>query len=1006
MEFDRSLFSSLDVRHIGCEEPHAYFIPFQSREAARLEYGSYGCASDGRGESIYFKNLCGEWAFRWLPSVNDIENIDEAFCPQTFDTITVPMSWQSETERGYDVPNYTNINYPFPCDPPHVPDNNPCGLYQRSFVVPEAMAGKRVFLNFEGVDSCFYVWVNGVFAAYSQVSHMTTEVDITDKLKPGKNDLRVLVIKWCPESYLEDQDMWRLSGIFREVYLLFRGEERIIDYTVKTALSEDFCQAELSVGLKTTPGAQVSYTLASQDGTVIAGGTASENRIGINFTAPRLWSDELPYLYKLYLDCGDEHIVQNIGFVKIESRNGVAYINGRKVKLKGVNRHDSHCLLGHATPFDHMLRDIMIMKAHNVNCVRTSHYPNDPRFTALCDIFGIYIVDETDLETHGMQQHGTGQSGLSDSPDWTGSYIDRVSRMYERDKNHPCIIMWSLGNESGYGRNHKAMSAYLKERDSSRFVHYEGANISYTGGEFQNGVVDVESHMYLDVSRIKEIIANPELKMPFFLCEYSHAMGNGPGDLRDYWDYINSEDRFFGGCVWEFIDHSVALKNPDGTLRFTYGGDFGDMPNDENFCVDGLLYPDRRISPSMLELKQAIRPVSISLMKDTLTPVFVITNRRRFTDTSDLQFFWVAECEGVPFESGRFDFSVEPEQTRTLSLPLENIPNGECYITFSVRTKYPSPWADAGCEVGFDQLPLPSSPAEKTPCNALYKVAVNKISPKYTEVNVGETVYLFDAFAGHLESITDNGKQLMCEPLRLNIWRAPTDNDRYIRKEWQNAGFDRAYEKCLGFEIISESPEKASLRAHISLGGYTKAPVLTAYLTYTVDASGALELSCEAEVSDRVPFLHRFGYEIVMPENTERMVYFGYGPCDAYRDKNLAARKTRFDTTVTENFEHYIKPQENGAHIGTSYAELRSLTGHGLRLSSDRTFTFSASHYSASQLTHTAHDYELVPDKRTFVYADYAQSGIGSNSCGSPLDERFRLKEKTISYTLNIRPVR
>ncbi|MGN1128445.1 MAG: glycoside hydrolase family 2 TIM barrel-domain containing protein, partial [Candidatus Flemingiibacterium sp.] len=599
---------STEVLHFGCEAPRAYFVPAETKEKA---------ASLNRAGSAYFKSLCGDWDFKFYSSVADLEDIDAI---TDWEKLTVPKNWQTELSRGYDVPNYTNVNYPYPVDPPHVPNENPCGVYSRDFTVPaELLGSKKVYINFEGVDSCFYLYVNGKFAAYSQVSHMTSEIDVTDYLVPGRNNIKVVVLKWCDGSYLEDQDMWRMSGIFREVYLLYREPVHIVDAFVKPQLSADLKSGEVRVELTTNAPAEVSYSFERRCGKLVAEGKAENGVISFKVDSPALWSDEEPNLYSLYLTCGDEIIHFDVGFRRIEVIDKVVYINGKKVKAKGVNRHDSHPDLGHATPLDHMLNDIFIMKAHNVNMVRTSHYPNDPRFTMLCDRYGIYVCDESDIETHGMgfgdNWWGSGKpieeskwSELSNSPEWREAYVDRAQRMVERDKNHASVIFWSLGNESGYGANHKAMSAYIKSRDLSRLVHYEGAHTGYCGGVQQTDVVDIESHMYPDCKWCDSYCKDEKYSQPLFLCEYCHAMGNGPGDLREYWETIYANDSFFGGCVWEFIDHSVAKRDAMGKAQFTYGGDFNDHPNDGNFCVDGLVYPDRRVHTGLLELKQAIKP--------------------------------------------------------------------------------------------------------------------------------------------------------------------------------------------------------------------------------------------------------------------------------------------------------------------------------------------------------------------------------------------------------------
>ena len=579
-------YKQLDTLHVNCERPHAYFIPYGSLEAASCD-----AAADlvnARAASQFFKSLCGDWDFRYYDSVHDVEDFTlTGFDRAGMEQLTVPKSWQVELDRGYDIPVYTNVNYPIPCDPPHVPDDNPCGLYIRDFTIPGGLLGvKDVLLNFEGVDSCFYVWINDAFVGYSQVSHLTSEFDVTKYLREGKNTIKVLVLKWCDGTYLEDQDMWRVSGIFREVYLLYRDRVRVRDVFVRPELDGEFKNGTLKIEFETVGAPELWVELVAPYGRMVGDGPVTPGADGHAEFEARVpdvikWTDETPSLYALYIHSGSEWIKINFGFRKIEVKDKVVYINGVNAKVKGVNRHDSHPLLGHATPYAHILRDLLIIKAHNCNIIRTSHYPNDPRLTALCDVLGIYIVDECDLESHGMFASGN-LSGLSDNPEWEGAYVDRMERLLERDKNHPCVIMWSLGNESGYGCNHAAMSRFIKSRDGSRLVHYEGGHVNQWDEKSvqQTGVLDIESEMYPSPSDCERYLHSGKYTQPLFLCEYCHSMGNGPGDLRDYWEVIEREDGFFGACVWEFIDHSVAIRERDGSYRYTYGGDFGDKPND------------------------------------------------------------------------------------------------------------------------------------------------------------------------------------------------------------------------------------------------------------------------------------------------------------------------------------------------------------------------------------------------------------------------------------------
>ena len=981
---------STETLHVGCEKPRAYFVPFPC-----------GCASKNaeRGESTFFKSLCGEWNFKFFKSVNDVCDLST----EGSDKLTVPMSWQMALGRGYDVPNYTNVNYPIPYDPPFVPDENPCGLYSRKFTVPAAMAGKKIYLNFEGVDSAFYVWVNDEFAAYSQVSHMTSEIDITSLVHAGENEIKVLVLKWSDGTYLEDQDMWRMSGIFREVYLLFRDETHIRDIFVHCDLDDSFTDADFTVDIDVTGKATVEWTLDCPCGETISSGKCDVDESG-KIVVPtvknaKLWSDEEPNLYNLTLHCGNEYITLPIGARRVEIKDGCVVINGKKVKAKGVNRHDSHHLLGHSTPVEHMVRDIMIMKAHNVNMVRTSHYPNDPRFTALCDKYGIYVCDETDLETHGARPW----YALSRSPEWEGEYVDRVQRMVERDKNHPCVIFWSLGNESGWGQNHVAMHTWIKSRDTSRIVHYEGANYDYNDGKYLRDVTDIESRMYPSPTWCDNYCKAPERDEPLFLCEYSHAMGNGPGDLRDYWEVIEANDNFFGGCVWEFIDHSVAIGDKYGDPSFTYGGDFGDHPNDGNFCVDGLVYPDRRVHTGLEELKQAIMPVAVREVKPGAV---AIKSRRYFKSLSDISMAWTVKVDGKAVKSGVHpNLDIAPEAEEVFEIVPENeLPAcGTVTLDLSFRQNKPTEWADVGYEVGFAQFIYERAEKIKA-APALYPVELCENREEYT-VTVGETVYKISKFSGMITDICDNGEHLITKPVVPQIWRAPTDNDRNVQWDWRNSSIHNAKVKCYSTEVVKADENEAVILSKISLAAAPNEVVLRADITYTVKYGMGIKIACDVKWNVQKKHYPRFGMRLTMPEGAEQMRYFGYGPNESYVDKRLASKLGEYKSTVTENYEPYVFPQENSSHWGCRWADVHTVAGHGFLFTSCEPFSFNASHFSPEQLTETRHHYELKREPETTVMLDMRMDGIGSNSCGPELAEKYRFNETEFSSSVTIKPV-
>lgn len=1007
---------SLDVLHYGCEEPRAYFIPYQDEKSAELP----------RSESKYFHSLCGEWDFRFYPSIVDVEDgfyAEDYNVDADYAKIKVPMNWQMDLEKDYDKPNYTNINYPFPLDAPHVPDENPCGVYIRDFEVDENMIARDLFLNFEGVDSCFYLWINGKFVGYSQVSHMTSEFKISEFVHTGSNRIAVLVIKWCDGSYLEDQDMWRMSGIFREVYILERSTRgRIEDFFIKTELKKKFTRCTMDVDLRIAGDREVTYKLVSPHGEEIASGESKDSKIKIKLENPILWSDELPLLYSLYLDVPGETILAKVGIKELVIKHSILYLNGQKIKIRGVNRHDSHPHLGHATPVEHMLEDLYIMKRHNVNAIRTSHYPNDPRFLEMCDELGFLVVDEADIETHGTgsricrtaknSKYGQPEwhafwSEYSHDPAWKDAYVDRARRMFERDKNRASIIFWSLGNESGCGDNHRAMRDYIKGRKPDAIIHYEGANYRY--GEYAKkkftDVSDVESWMYPSIDDCKEILASKKrAKKPFYLCEYCHAMGNGPGDLRDYWELIESDDRFVGGCIWEFTDHSVAVPDGKGGYNYTYGGDFNDYPNDRNFCVDGLVYPDRTPHTGFMEAKIAYQPFFAEYNGDGSVK---IKNRLFFDGLDDVGFRWDIKSDGKLVAEGEISgLMIMPRESNDFAIfnPSEYTFKGETYLTLHFVTRTDKPWAKAGYECGLKQFKLSSDPSDKAsyPNGTL---TVNE-DDRYIRIAAASNTYIFDKPYGRLETIRHNGVDLITEPVTLNLNRAPLDNDTPYTEQWENIGIYRLKQKTYSAALVENNTEKAVVEVRMSLGSYTFDPAFRGTMTYTFLADGSVLINVDGNATEGIEVLPRIGLQFTMPEGFEKFTFFGYGPHESYVDKNLSTYVDKFETTVTENFEHYVRPQENSSHFGTKWAEVRNADGIGLYCTAEDfdSFSVNAQHFKPNMLRETNHDYELEPLKETVFSIDYKHLSCGSASCGPLSLDKYRLLDKKFNFTFRLFP--
>jgi beta-galactosidase len=1054
-------WEDLNVMHVNRENSRAYYIPYGDAETS---------LSKKRRLSPFYQTLNGNWKFKYYPSVKFVENgfYHKNVDLSTWDDLIVPSCWQV---KGYDQCHYTNVNYPFPCDPPFVPNENPAGIYARDFNISETWEVKEKYVVFEGVNSCFYLWVNGSFVGYSQGSRIPAEFNITPYICKGKNRMTVMVLKWCDGSYIEDQDIWRFSGIFRDVYLLARDKEHIRDVFVKQELSENLKNALLKCEIDTKGRCEVKAELKDNNGKLICEGKTIVNickesniddtnddanfgkaTIEMEVNNPNLWNAENPYLYKLLIYCGEEVLLFSVGFRKVGVKDGLFMVNGKDIKLKGVNRHDSHPELGQTVPLNHMVKDLMIMKRNNINTIRTSHYPNDPRFLDLCDLYGFYVIDEADLECHGVAPAGDFHM-LTKNPQWKEAFVDRAERMVERDKNHACVIIWSMGNESGYDVNHIAMAKWTKNRDASRLVHYEGSAAIYNGNP-DTQYIDIYSRMYASVEYIEQYALNEENKKPLFLCEYSHAMGNGPGDLKDYWDIIYKYPKLMGGCVWEWCDHGIKALTTDGKEFYAYGGDFGDKPNDGNFCLDGLVYPDRRPHIGLLELKKVIAPIRIEsqyLEKGTIK----ITNLYDFIDLSHVSLFWKLEKEGCIIDQGEiYDLDIVPQQSQTYTLPYilpNTLPNklqvntqtrkpwnefyGRYYLTICCIQKKDTPWAEKGHEITFEQyeLPILKESAEITCADTSTSVSTGTSTGTDTDIGTDTAAYtdtdtyipnikveqegylitidgfdfcyVFDAYEGTFVKMSKNYVDMITEPLNFNIWRAPTDNDRNIKHKWMAEGYDRAAMRVYDAKIANQTDISVEISVDFSLGGYIKLPILQGKAVWTVDGTGEISLKVNAKVREDLVFLPRFGLQLIMPEDNEEVEYFGYGPHESYIDKHLSVRIGKYLTTVDEMFENYLMPQENGSRFGTEWVIISNELGMGLKFTGCPNFSFNAAHYTPEDLTAAEHPHELQKRKETVLNIDYKMSGVGSNSCGPELLEKYRFDEKEFEFKLKFMPV-
>ena len=949
---------SLEHLHVNTVSPRAYFIPCANREEAELS----------RENSSFFRLLNGEWDFAWFASDRDV--------PAEVDfneKITVPCCWQNYLDRGYDVPAYTNLMYHFPCDAPHLPDDIPCGVYRRFFELSDADLDGRQNIVFEGVSSGFYLYINGRFVGYSQVSHSISEFDISSYLHTGTNEVCVAVVKWCTGTYLEDQDMFRLSGIFRDVYLLLQPKRFINDIDIRTYPSDDFSSAEITVKLLLSQNFGAKYELYSPSGELVFSKTG-DDFISETVSDPVLWSSESPSLYSLYIYAGDEVVLQRIGIRKYEISDRRVLINGKEVKALGVNRHDNNPKTGYYCSVDDMLKDIFILKSINVNFIRTSHYPNDPRFAELCDKYGLMLCDEADIETHGMgyDYNDTWDwprwSSLSDSPDWTDSYVDRGARLYERDKNRACVVLWSLGNESGVGDNHKAMADYIHARDSRAIIHYENSHLEFKPN--RPDISDVESRMYPSLDYTKKYLENPEYTKPFFICEFLNSATTG--GTHEHVNMIRQYPNFFGGCFWEFADHAI-----DDNGKLKYGGDFGEEPNDTIGCIDGVVFPDRTPHPGLYDLKKAYQEYEAEYSGGTVT----VKSRRWFTSLSDMKLLWSIEKNGVEIESGDAGIlNIAPGESTVIKLFNDRVFDGVSILRLTFVTVVDQPWANAGHETGFceftlsDNMPAPK-PAD---CDGL---SVTE-EERYLRIAAANSNFVFDKAKGELISAICFGKELLGETAKIQFTRAPTWNHFGVIKDQKECGIYKAVQKCYNASILNSDSKKCTVRAEVAFGRAPYPPFAKGNVDYTFYASGEFSISADINVRANTVKLARAGIELHLPETFETYSYFGYGPIETYSDKYLAAKFSRFELPVKDSFVPYIRPQENSSHFGSRWAAV-SDGNVTLKASSAKPFSSCTSVYTPEQLIETLHDYELVPSGFTVLNIDpYMGAVEGHNFVG------------------------
>lgn len=1007
-------YEDLKIMHENTMPSRAYYMPASH---------DMGPLVEDRFSSDRVICLNGTWEFQYFNSIYDLQEkfYEQGYDCSRFTQVEVPGVWQN---YGYDSHQYTNVRYPIPLDPPYVPQENPCGAYVRKFYYEIPEEAPRAYLNFEGVDSCFYVWVNGKYVGYSQVSHATSEFDVTEVLKNGENTLAVLVLKWCDGTYLEDQDKFRMSGIFRDVYFVNRPENVVYDYFTTTEIQEE--QAVITVQAsyqgKAVP---TKLTLYDAEHKEIASqvfqentGTVYTHKAVILVKEPNLWNPEQPYLYTLVLETEGEVITDRIGLREICVKDAVLYVNGTAIKFKGVNRHDSDPVTGFVIGLEQMKKDLQMMKESNFNAVRSSHYPNVPYFYQLCDEYGLFVIAEADNESHGTQSQYLKDSNwenvsrkwnerISDNPEFIPATLDRTKLCVHREKNRPCIIIWSMGNECGYGCTFEEALKWTKGFDSTRLTCYESSFYRSDRRKYDYSNIDIFSRMYPSLEEIQEYMDKKPDK-PLLLIEYCHAMGNGPGDLEDYFQIIYEYDVLCGGFVWEWCDHAIYQgQAANGKEKYLYGGDFGEEVHDGNFCMDGLVYPDRTPHTGLLEYQNVYRPARVVSFCQK-TGELCLENYMNYVDLKDyIYLVYEVNCDGKLLEKKQFILqeSVLPHKKGTILLDITVPDSGKCYLKVSYHLKHGTSVMAQGSRMGFDEILLKNQDGRNQQATALLETQ----EQKEAEVQVSETdrflsirsdtfFYVYNKLSGLFEQLSVDGEELLETPMELNIWRAPMDNDRKIKQEWIDAGYDRS--KARAYDTHWEmNGEGIRIYSTVSVAAVAIQKVLDIEAVWKIYRTGEISVKMHVKKDREFPQLPRFGIRLFLRGEYENLKFYGLGPHESYRDKCRSCSHGLYDTTVEEQHEDYICPQENGSHTDCDYLMLEK-ENQTVTAVSSRPFSFNVSYYSQEELTRKAHNFELEKSGSTIVCLDYAQNGIGSNSCGPELRKEYQFTEETFTFDM------
>lgn len=986
----------------------AHFLTFPSKEKALLNNNRYTHA---------FKNLNGVWKFMFLdaPEYSPEGFFNSDFDVTKMDDITVPGNWQLQ---GYGKMHYSDLWYNFPINPPYVPTENPTGIYKRTFFVEESYRDKKIIIRFCGVDSAYHLWINGKEVGYSKVARNESEFDITDLIRVGEeNDVTVRVYQWSDGTYLEDQDMWWESGIFRDVELIGVPKDGINDYKVIADLDDEYKNGIFKVEafLRTTKEVNVTFELVDAGENTVFTKTvvAKEGKACIDEVIADVnhWTAETPYLYKLFITVEDdgqivEVIPQNVGFRNIRLNGETFLVNGVAIKFKGVNRHDYSPQNGRVVSREEIEKDIILMKQFNINAIRTSHYPNSYYLYDLCDEYGMYLIAETDLECHGFELTGD-YKWITDDPSWELAYVSRMTRMIERDKNHPAIIFWSLGNESAFGCNFRKMTDVAHEMDPTRLVHYEG--------DFDVESADVYSTMYTWIENpkkpylMKDIIEKS--KKPHVHCEYCHAMGNGPGNLKDYQDLVYAHDKLQGGFVWEWFDHGIESFTESGEKYYRYGGDFGDDPSNKDFCIDGLIMPDRTPSPGLYEYKKVIEPITTTAV-DIQKGIINLLSRYDFANLDRFNLVYKVMEDDVILQTGFMAVpSIEARANKDITLPydlsaIKVKPGAHYYVNISYQLREDTSYASSGHELATAQFELP-----------LYKEGIVvrpegilNVEKEHTTLHVkGANFSLdFNLVNGNLMNIVRDGMQVLSKGPRLTLWRAPISNDMEIIDKLKKVYFlHLEHEVVMNIDYHMEGNilkvEVDTINSTTNSAWHFK----TKYV-YTVCPSGDILIDVEGTPSGRVDLapdmLPRIGVSMHLDKSMEHVRYFGMGPGENYADSKEAAQMGLYANTVDGLFTNYVIPQENGNHMGCKWVSMTNDRGMGLLASTEGDFNFSASWYEDKDLDDAKHTCDLVKRDYIVFNVDYKQNALGTNSCGQWQLDKYRAKFEDFKLSFRLTP--